>query len=116
MTELLLMRRNSGEAAIIEDMLSWGKAGKQEAIDQAVAMLTDLYQNGHESMYLKKLQNLPISELKTHARGGVKGGVRVYLYWRPNSVAAVCGGEIKEDERAGRALLEAVRFFNRDDT
>jgi hypothetical protein len=114
--ELLLSKRTSGKIAIIDDLLSWAKSGRQEAVDQAIIMLSDLCKNGHTSTYLKKLHNSPISELKTHARGGTKGGVRVYLYWRPSEIAVICGGEIKEDDRAGRPLLEAVRFFNADDT
>jgi hypothetical protein len=115
MVALNLQLRSSGNAAIIEDMLSWASLDKQAAVDQAITMLADLHINGHQSDYLKKLQNQPIWELKPHTRTGIKGGTRVCMYWRQDGSAAICGGEIKEGDKAGRPLVEAVRFFNADD-
>jgi hypothetical protein len=105
--------RGDQPSAVIEDLLDWAVEGRQAAINQAVAMLIDLHEHGHESTYLKKLQALPIFELKSHARGGDKGGVRVYLFFRPEG-AVVCGAEIKAGDAPGRKLMEAVRWYNDD--
>jgi hypothetical protein len=43
-----------------------------EAIVATIKMIADFYEFGLESRCVKKLQGLPVWELKTQSRGGVK--------------------------------------------
>ena len=116
MTDLLLyIRPNAKRAAIIDDLLSMAAAGQQAAVDAAITMLADLHQNGRDSSFAKKLQGQPVWELKTHARGGIKGGTRVYFYFRGGGAAVIVNAETKKGDTASVALLvEAKRVFNQD--
>jgi hypothetical protein len=55
-------------------------AGRQEAVDAIVEMLTDFHDFGTSSRFAQKLRNTPLWELKTRSRGGLKGGARVYFF------------------------------------
>jgi len=105
---VLHVRPKAQHPAIIEDLLALAEAGQQGAVDAAVLMLTDLYRQGHGSSYARKLQGLPIWELKTHTRGGAKGGTRVYFYFHPDGSAYIVNAESKEGTAPGPALREAV--------
>jgi hypothetical protein len=66
-----------------------------QALQTIITMLADLHQNPlHECQYAKKLRGLPIWELKSHARGGEKGGARVYFFVL-NDQAFITGVEVK---------------------
>ena len=68
-------RQQHKRSAIIEDLLEMAQQEHHEAIRAIIAMLTDLHQNQlRECQYAKKLRGLPVWELKSHARGGAKGG------------------------------------------
>jgi hypothetical protein len=111
---VLQLRPGSDRAAVLDDLLSWADLGYQDAVDQAIVMLADLHRQGQASSYAKKLQALPIWELKSHARGGRKGGVRVYFFFRPTGEIAVAGAEVKDGSRPGLCLTEALRFWQAD--
>ena len=70
---------------LVEDLLELARGGHQNALDAIVGMLEDLVQQGLKSRYALPLKGTPIWELKTRARGGPKGGARVY--WVPLEVA-----------------------------
>ena len=89
-------RQRHERSAIIEDLLELAQQGQHEAIATIIAMLMDLHQNPlRQCQYAKKLRGLPIWELKSHARGGAKGGARVYFFVL-NDEAFVTGAEVKK--------------------
>lgn len=69
-------------------------------------MLTDLYIHGYQSNYAQKLKSLPIWELKSHTRGGVKGGMRVYFYFRSNGDIVMVNAETKAGIAPSATLLK----------
>lgn len=107
---VLYVRPNAQRPAIVDDLLAFAAAGQQRAVDAAVIMLSDLYRAPTASAcgYAKKLQGLPIWELKTHARGGAVGGMRVYFIAAADGRAVVVSAEIKAGDAPGPALREAV--------
>lgn len=58
-------RRNAEHSSLIEDLLELITLDRQDAVNAAIAMLEDLIEYGLNSRYAKKLQGLPLWELKT---------------------------------------------------
>lgn len=113
---VLYRRPNAARAAILDDLLALADAGQQEAVNTAVTMLRDLFTQGHRSSYARKLQGLPIWELKSHARGGAKGGTRIYFYFRSDGDQVIVNAEIKTDDAPSAGLLReatAAAFADR---
>lgn len=102
---VLYRRRNGARAAILDDLLALADAGQQEAVNTAIAMLRDLFTQGHRSSYARKLQGLPIWELKSHARGGAKGGTRIYFYFRSDGDQVIVSAEVKTGDAPSAVLL-----------
>lgn len=105
---VLYVRPNAQRPAVIDDLLGLAEEGRQEAVDTAILMLADLYLQGHASAYAKKLKGVPVWELKSHARGGAKGGTRVYFYFRRDGSARIVSAESKPGDAPGPALREAI--------
>lgn len=103
---VLYRRPNSPRAAILDDLLAMVADGQQAAVNTAITMLSDLFEQGHQSHYAQKLQGLPIWELKSHARGGAKGGTRVYFYFRKSGDIVIVNAEVKADSTPSAALLK----------
>lgn len=103
---VLYRRPNSPRAAILDDLLAMVANGQQAAVNTAITMLSDLFERGHQSHYAQKLQGLPIWELKSHARGGAKGGTRVYFYFRKSGDIVIVNAEVKADSTPSAALLK----------
>ena len=59
---------------IIEELLAFEAAGKQDGVAMHIKMLKDLFEFGRASRYVVKMKSLPIWELKSASRGGEKGG------------------------------------------
>jgi hypothetical protein len=96
----------SKQPRIMEDFFDLPKDG-QVAI---VTMVADFHQRGLESRYVKKLKGLPIWELKTRSRGGIKGGTRLYFFIKDdNAIFVNC--EVKDDDEASDEKLEEVADF-----
>ena len=108
---LLYTRPNDRLAALLDDLLALAGARQQ----QAVLMLADFFVNGQDSRFARKLQGLPIWELKTQARGGAKGGMRVYFYFRSDDSARIVSAESKEGAAPGPAFREAALAAYADD-
>ena len=102
---VLYRRPNGARAAILDDLLALAEAGQQEAVNTAIIMLRDLFQQGHRSSYARKLQGLPIWELKSHARGGARGGTRIDFYFRTDGDQVIVNTEIKTGDAPSAALL-----------
>jgi hypothetical protein len=78
-----------------------------EAILGVIKMMGDFYEFGLESRYVKKLQGLPVWELKTQSRGGVKGGTRVYFFVSGDDAVFV-NCEVKDDDTPSVNKLKEV--------
>ncbi|MBB5234478.1 type II toxin-antitoxin system RelE/ParE family toxin [Deinococcus budaensis] len=111
---VLYLRPQAQRPAVIDDLLDMVAAGQQAAVDAAIVMLTDLHAHGAGSSYAKKLKALPIWELKTHARGGIKGGTRVYFFFRPTGEIVIASAETKEGDAPGPALKTALQAWKAD--
>jgi hypothetical protein len=53
--------------------------GNHQAVEEIIKMVKALKELGLECGFTKKLKSLPLFELRTHSRGGNKGGVRIYF-------------------------------------
>lgn len=106
MTRLLLPyalnRPEARHPCIIEDLLEVTDA---HALTAMIEMLTDLHQHGQESRYAKKLEGLPLWELKTRSRGGPKGGARVYFTFTGHGEALLINAEVKTGDTPSVAKI-----------
>jgi Phage derived protein Gp49-like (DUF891) len=97
---------------LIEDLLEFVEQQEQLAVNSMILMIEDLYQQGLDSRFVKKLKHLPIFELKTRSRGGGKGGARVYFFTNTKNEAILCNAEIKEGNSPNQQKLEeAAEMF-----
>lgn len=105
-------RKLHPHSAIIEDLLEIAQRGQIDALRTLILMLTDLHQHPlQECQYAKKLRGLPIWELKSHARGGEKGGARVYFFVH-NNHAFITGAEVKTGTSLSDLKIdEALEFL-----
>lgn len=99
-------RLDAKNPRLIEDLLEIASTN-QAAVDAIIKMCEDLHQNGHQCIYAEKLKNLPLWELKTHARGQAKGGARVYFYFL-NGNAVLCNAEDKSGNKPNKRKLDEV--------
>jgi hypothetical protein len=98
-------RLNAKHPLLLENLLEFAESGLQNAVDSSIEMLSDFHQHDLQSRYLKKFMGLPFWELKTRSRGGVKGGVRIYLFIATNTAYCV-NAEIKPSSQPDAAKLE----------
>jgi hypothetical protein len=101
-------RLSDQHPVIIEEFLELAVTGKTGALSMMIAMLADLYEHGRDSRYLAKLKQLPIHELRSASRGGLKGGARIYLFFLANGDAGIVNCEVKEDDSPEPAKLEVA--------
>ncbi len=94
---------NAKNSRLIEDLQNLSV----EAIVAAIKMIGDFYEFGLESRYVKKLQGLPVWELKTQSRGGIKGGTRVYFFVSGNDAVFV-NCEVKDEDAPSTSKLKEV--------
>jgi hypothetical protein len=81
------------------------------AISAVIVMVADFHEHGLESRYVRKMQGLPVWELKTRARGGAKGGTRVYFFTF-NNEAVFVNCEVKDgDELSDGKLKEVAQLY-----
>ena len=71
-----------------------------------IEMLEDLHENARDSRFVRKLQGLPLYELKTRARGGGKGGARIYFSFTTEGDALVINAEVKEGVAPSATKIE----------
>jgi hypothetical protein len=70
-----------------------------------IGMLRELHRDGRHCRFIKPLRGLPLQELKTHTRGGIKGAARVYC-WLMDDAAGIVNCEAKgHDEPASQRQL-----------
>jgi hypothetical protein len=61
--------------------------------------------------FCKKVKGFPLLELRSHSRGGNKGGTRVYFFQAPNDTFMLCHAEWKQGDKANDALLEDTAYI-----
>lgn len=115
MTALRLARyphhRGTTRSAIVDDLLEMAAQGRIDAVRASIEMLTDLHQNGLQCRFLKKMHGV-LWELKTRARGGEKGGTRVYLFWLNADQVVILHAEVKTgDSPSAEMLNTCARFY-----
>lgn len=82
----------------LEDALELIDNGKKDGVNQIVDMLKELHEDGRGCRYIKSLKGLPLFELKPLARGGHKGGARVYFAFTQHDEALIFNIEVKPQD------------------
>ncbi|WP_353268701.1 hypothetical protein [Gemmatimonas sp.] len=93
---------------LVEEFLDLAAAGRIEPLGQLIDVVADLTRYGRSSRYLTKLTGLPLFELKPRARGGQKGGCRIYLFFAVHvneEVAGLVNCEVKDGATASTQKL-----------
>lgn len=101
-------RLNSEHTLLIEDLIEMAESGWQEAVDAIVEMLADFHVSGTDSRFAEKFKSMPVWELKTRSRGGLKGGARVYFFVTPKGESMVVNAEVKSGNAPSEAKLYEV--------
>lgn len=97
---------------IIEDLLEVARTHEPAVASATIGMLADLHQNGASGQFVRKLQGLPLFELKTNARGRGKGGARIYFAFTPDGEALVINAEVKSGDAPSAAkIVEATKIL-----
>jgi hypothetical protein len=95
----------------VQDLITLKLRGYNETITEISKMIAALKEQGNDSGFLKKLKGTPILELKSHARGGQKGGARAYLFEGPDDTFLICRAEWKPDNDANQEMLEDTAYI-----
>ena len=93
-------RLDAAHEIIIEELLELDANGKQVAVRAVLEMLADLHEKGSGSRFVSKLRGTPLWELKPMARGGEKGGSRVYVFLMGDNDAGIVNCEVKDGDTA----------------
>ena len=101
-------RLNSEHTLLVEDLIEMAESGWQEAVDAIVEMLADFHVSGTDSRFAEKFKSMPVWELKTRSRGGLKGGARVYFFVTPKGESMVVNAEVKSGNAPSEAKLYEV--------
>jgi hypothetical protein len=99
---------------LVDEFIELNLAGKEDAVSVMIRMLDDLRQHGRECRYIKNLTGTPLMELKPSARGGVRGGARVYFWITPDDAAGVVNCEVKDHQAPAsmQKLKVALEVYN----
>ncbi len=107
----------SEHTILVENLLEMAFAGRQEAVDAIVEMLTDFHVFGTNSRFAQKLRNTPLWELKTRSRGGLKGGARVYFFVVDEELVVVNAeyktGNVPNPQKLFEAIIVLQAYLNR---
>ena len=101
-------RLNSEHTLLVEDLIEMAESGWQEAVDAIVEMLADFHVSGTDSRFAEKFKSMPVWELKTRSRGGLKGGARVHFFVTPKGESMVVNTEVKSGNAPSEAKLYEV--------
>jgi hypothetical protein len=95
----------------VQDLIFLKQHGYVQTITEISKMVAALKEQGSDSGFLKKLTGTPILELKSHSRGGQKGGARVYLFEGPEDSFLLCRAEWKQGNSPSQLLLEDTAYI-----
>ncbi len=74
-------------------------------------MIRALKTLGLECGFTKKLFDSPVYELKSHSRGGQKGGARAYFFRAGLNNFMICHAECKESNQPDQDLLDDTAYI-----
>ena len=94
----------------VQDLIAMRQANQWQALMEISKMIAALKQLGLGCGFTKKMFDSPLYELKTHSRGGQKGGTRVYLF-RSNNNFLICRAECKISNEPDPELLESAAYI-----
>lgn len=97
-------RRKAKHPLIIEDFLEVAQASKRKCLRKMIEMISDLYQNGMDSGFIKHLGG-PLYELKSRTS---EGGARVYFLRYDDTAFIVGRAECKKESEADQNLLSSM--------
>jgi hypothetical protein len=95
----------------VQDLIELKRQGHHDAVGEIIKMIAALKQLGLECGFTKKLHDSPLYELKTHMRGGRKGGARAYLFRAPRDTFMICRAESKTGNDANEESLEDAAYI-----
>lgn len=101
-------RPHAKHTRIIEDLLEIAYNGQIDALNAIINMLSDFHQHGRDSRFAVKMTGIPIWELKTAARGGPKGGARVYFFFLETEEAILVNAEVKPENSPDPSKIKEV--------
>jgi hypothetical protein len=106
-------RLDARHPRLIEDLREMVETGGPGALAMAIEMLRALHRLGNRSRFARKLQGVPLWELKPLSRGGRKGGVRVYFTFIETPASAMLfNAEVKSGASPNAAKLrEALEIL-----
>lgn len=95
----------------MQDVIDLKVKGNHQAVEEIIKMVKALKLLGLECGFVKKLKGSPLLELRSHSRGGNKGGVRVYFFQAPKQTFMLCHAEWKQGDKANQILLEDSAYI-----
>lgn len=93
----------------VEDLIQMRRDDQHDGLLEIGKMIAALKSLGLQCGFTKKLFDSPLYELKSHVRGGQKGGARAYLF-RTNSNFLICRAECKSGSQPNPELLESAAY------
>jgi hypothetical protein len=96
---------------LVEDLIEMRREHQHDSLLEIGKMVAALKELGLGCGFSKKLHGSPIYELKTHSRGGQKGGARAYFFRAPKDVFMICHAECKPDKDANEDLLADTAYI-----
>jgi hypothetical protein len=96
---------------LVEDLIEMRRERQHDALLEIGKMVAALKKLGLDCGFTKKLHGSPIYELKTHSRGGQKGGARAYFFRAPKDVFMICHAECKPNKDANEDLLADTAYI-----
>lgn len=95
----------------MQDVIALKVKGNHQAVEEIIKMVKALKELGLECGFVKKLKGSPLLELRSHSRGGNKGGTRVYFFQAPNHTFMLCRAEWKQGNKVNTVLLEDSSYI-----
>lgn len=95
----------------MQDVVNLKLKGNHQAVEEIIKMVKALKELGLNCGFVKKLKGSPLLELRSHSRGGNKGGVRVYFFQAPHNTFMLCRAEWKQSVKANPILLEDSAYI-----
>ena len=95
----------------VQDLIDLKRHGYDQAITEISKMIAALKELGLECGFLKKMHSSPIHELKSHSRGGRKGGARAYLFRAPEDMFMICRAEWKSGNDPDEGLMADTAYL-----
>jgi hypothetical protein len=104
-------RLDAKHPLLVEDLIQMRREKQLDALLELGKMVAALKALGLDCGFAKKLHSSPIYELKSHSRGGQKGGARAYFFRGGKDDFMICHAECKPDKEANADLLSDTAYI-----